>query len=155
ITPTPCTGSSQMFMGSIAAGDPTQSGRVTRNGIVSTCLTAKSFPGYSNNSPWRYDAYTFTNNNPYTACMTVNVTNSCSNNILSTAYLNSFDPSNITTNYIADAGTSASNMEYAFNAPAGGTFVVVVHEVASGGCANYMLTVSGFACGPTATGTGT
>jgi hypothetical protein len=71
------------------------------------------------------------------------------------SYLNSFDPTNITTNYIADAGNSTSIMEYAFNVPAGGTFVVVVHELSNAGCSNYMVTVSGFACGPTPTTTST
>jgi hypothetical protein len=79
--------------------------------------------------------------------------------IFTAAYLGSFDPANICTNWIGDSGFSPNpDIAFAVEVPAGQTLVVVVSNVtAAGMCPAYTLTVTGL-CGaftpsPTPTGT--
>jgi hypothetical protein len=67
------------------------------------------------------------------------------NNIFTVAYLGSFDPNNICTNYLADEGSSPNpENQFSFNLNNGQTVVLVVSEVTSGaGCSSYTMTVSG------------
>jgi hypothetical protein len=72
-------------------------------------------------------------------------------NILATAYLNSFDPANITMNYLGDAGNSTHGGQTTFSCtvPAGASFLVVVTEViANAGTQPYTLQLSGLPCPP-------
>ena len=145
-----CVVPPSVFTGSIAAGDTTMTGRIVRNGVTTVCGVAKAYPGTQDLLPnRRYDSYTFTNTSNATACVTVNLTSSCGTNIFGLAYLGSFNPANIQQNYLADNGSSfAGTGTFAFNVPAGQTFVVVVHEVNVGaGCAGYSLNVSGLLSG--------
>jgi len=68
--------------------------------------------------------------------------------IFSAAYIESFNPSDLCTNYLADIGASPNSRgEYSFSVPAGATFVVIVHEIVSGaGCPAYGLTVGTCTC---------
>jgi len=73
-------------------------------------------------------------------------------NLQSNAYLNTYDPNNICTGYLGDAGfSSGSNPPTPTNftvvVPAGQTLIVVVHTSNFGetGCA-YALTVTGNLC---------
>jgi hypothetical protein len=131
--------------GSIAAGDPTQSNRVTRNSVPSDC-NGKAFPGLTDATAQnrRYDSYTFTNTNATAACINVTFTGTIAG-LESVAYLNSFNPADVSQNYIGDLGvqyTANTTASYSFSVPAGATFVVVVHEVTANGPANsYTLTV--------------
>ena len=138
------------FSGSIAAGDTTQTGRIVRNGVASSCAVAKAYPGTQDLLPnRRYDSYTFTNTSNATACVKVDLTSSCGTNIFGVAYLGSYNPANVQQNYLADNGSSFAALgTFSFNVPAGQTFVVVVHEVNVGaGCAAYSLVVSGLLTG--------
>src|SRR6185295_14123152 len=114
-----------VFAGSIAAGDTTQTGRIVRNGVASSCAVPKAYPGTQDNLPnRRYDSYTFTNTSNAPACVTVNLTSSCGLNIFGVAYLGSYNPANIQQNYLADNGSSfAATGTFSFNVPAGQTFV--------------------------------
>jgi hypothetical protein len=130
--------------GSIAAGDPTQTGRVTRDGVPSDC-NGKAYPGPNDlNAGRRYDAYTFTNTNATAACINVTFTGTIAG-LESVAYLNSYNPADISQNYIGDLGViyaANTTASYSFSVPAGATFVVVVHETTANGPANsYTLTV--------------
>lgn len=133
--------------GTIAPGDLTFTGlRITRNGIASTCGSPKACPGQATlpSGTRAYDAYTFTNAGGVATCATVNLTNTCGNNVFGICYSGSFNPANLCTNYLADPGTSASSVSWSFTVPAGGTFVLVVYEVTPGaGCTGYSATVSG------------
>jgi hypothetical protein len=145
-----CVVPPSIFAGSIGAGDTTQTGRIIRNGVTTVCGVAKAYPGTQDVLPnRRYDSYTFTNTSNATACITVNLTSSCGTNIFGVAYLGSYNPANIQQNYLADNGSSFPGTgTFAFNVPAGQTFVVVVHEVNVGaGCAGYSLNVSGLLTG--------
>src|SRR5207244_2509870 len=113
------------------AGDGTQIGRMTRNAVIGTCAVPKAYPGTNDATVRHYDSYRFINTTGGTACVTVQLSNSCANNVFSAAYLTAYDPSNISTNYLADPGSSSANATYSFNVAAGAVFVIVVHEVSA------------------------
>ncbi|KAF0226141.1 MAG: hypothetical protein FD167_4883, partial [bacterium] len=127
-----------------------QTSRVFRDGIATGCK-GKPFPGTLAGN-FKYDAYRFQNTSSEDRCMTVNLNKvSCSNtSLFASAYLNCFNPNNITQNYIADAGTSTNNRAFSFNVPAGAQFVVVVSSVVSSNvsCRDYSFSINGMTdCG--------
>ncbi|HQR33895.1 MAG TPA: hypothetical protein PLK30_14255, partial [Blastocatellia bacterium] len=81
------------------------------------------------------------------------------NNLQSNAYLGSYDPNNICTNYLADPGLSLgvppTPTSFSFNVPAGATFTVVVHTTVPGESGGqYNLRVLGNICGGDLVGPG-
>jgi hypothetical protein len=137
----------------------TQVGRVTRVNPPGACGVAKAFPGVTDPANMRqFDAYTFTPCPSGTShCVTITLTNACTGNrqLFDVAYLGSFNPASIGTNYITDAAASnivGGPITFSATIPAGATFVVVVSDVNTGvnsavGC-SYTLRVSGacFVC---------
>ena len=130
-----------------------QIGRITRDGLANSCGANKTFPGFTaTTGARRFDAYTFPTcftNAP--ACITVTLTSPCgsgTNVLFAAAYLDSFDPNDLSKNYLGDFGASAASNQTAyasFNVRGGRSLVIVVHEVNPGisnGC-NYTLAVSG------------
>jgi len=92
-----------------------------------------------------YDQYTFTNTSGSAECVVVTLdSRSCGGpGVFGSAYLNSFDPNNLATNYLADLGVSGPTASFSFGVPAGATYVVVVQEIGTDlGCATYTLTVN-------------
>jgi hypothetical protein len=144
-TPTPCL----VFNGSITAGDATETPRLFRDGIPDTCGAAGAC-ATSGTGNFHYDQYTVINTTGSTQCVFVDVNTACTGNnfIYVAAYLGSFNPSSICTNWIADEGGSPNPTQpFSFNLGAGQTAVLVVNEVVNdAGCPAYTLTVSG-ACG--------
>ena len=133
----------------------TQTNRLTRDGRPSTATLPKTTcPGTTAAANPRFDAYTFTTcaSGAATKTITVTLTSPCptvggGTSLFSVAYLGSFVPSNVCTNYLADAGIplpANGTTKFTFNVAAGATFVVVVSEVpgTATNC-NYTLTVSG------------
>ena len=130
-----------------------QSPRLNRDGLTSFCASPKSFPGVFSTGTRRYDAYTFATcpGQGAPTCITVTLTNACTGGnsaLFAAAFLDSFDPNNLVTNYLADAGfsnTTGEAQSFSFRVPSGRSFVIVVNEVNSDaglGC-KYNLTVSG------------
>ena len=124
----------------------TQTGRLNRNGVISSCASPKATPGLQDSTAGRlYDAYTYTAST--SGCVTVTITPSNATALYSAAYGNGgYVPTAIQTNYLADYGvTTAGTISYSFNVTAGQNFTVVVHEVTVGGGngVNYTLNVSG------------
>jgi Carboxypeptidase regulatory-like domain len=145
-----CAAASIAKAGAIDAGDPQQAARLGRDSSPSSCAVAKACPASLGTGTRSFDTYTFANTAGVAACVTVDVTAdaSCSGNnqIFSAAYLDSYDPQNLCTNYLADEGQSPDlgYNAYSFEVPAGRTFVVVVDAVSEGGvCAGYNVHVSG------------
>jgi hypothetical protein len=150
-TPTPtATPGNCVVTGSIDTGDPTQTDRLFRSGIPQTCPATTSCAILGDGLPRHYDEYTFTNTTGATQCVTVDTNTACTgtNFIFIGAYLGSFDPANICTNWIGDAGSSPNpDQPFQFNLDDGQTVVVVVSEVTpDAGCAGYTVTVTGI-CG--------
>ena len=167
-TPTPTPSPSPtctpiVVTGSIDTGDPTQTDRLFRSGVPQTCPASTSCATFGDGLPRHYDSYTFTNTTGATQCVTIDTNTACTgtNFIFIGAYLGSFDPANICTNWIGDAGSSPNpDQPFQVDVDNGQTLVVVVSEVTpDAGCPGYTVTITGLCGGgggtPTPTATAT
>jgi hypothetical protein len=146
--------------GTLGSGSPdfpsvsgNQSGRLNRNGIASTCAAPKSCLIFTSSGLRAFDAYTMTNTTGSTQCVTVTLTviTMTGANYQCNAYLGSYDPNNICTNYLADPGLSSgippTPVSFSFNVAAGAQFVLVVHTTNVGEIGGqYQLTTSANFC---------
>lgn len=130
-----------------------QTGRITRNGIASTCTSPTSNPGiFTNTGIRRRDLYRIT---PFTSgCATVTLAHTGNDSAHVVVYdQNGFNPNAPSDNYLADSGNSASNRirYFSFLVQAGVPFDLVVHEVNPGAGAGdtYTLNISGVLLAPT------
>jgi Subtilase family len=128
----------------------TQTGRINRFLPPSSCDSAKPNPGlFTDVGVRRFDAYTFTA--CADSCITMRL-NTGNINLFPVIYRGAFNPADLTANYHADPGSSASGVPFSFNVTAGQTYTVVVHEVNPGeGIGNnYNLNIFGCMvnCGP-------
>lgn len=145
-----CQVAPMVINGALTSDDLQQpNGRLGRNAIGSSCGTAKPCPGPLGTGPRLYDQHTFTNG-PAAACVTIATTASCpspANDIIPAAYLTSYDPNNLCTNYLGDPGGSpgAAGNSFSVDVPANATLVVIIQEANAGlaGCSGYQVTVSG------------
>ena len=161
ISPTACSGGggacdlcpNVTLAGALGAGSPTQSDRLFRNGDTSSCGFVTVCPGpVGNDFGTAFDAHAF-RNGPSNACITVTLTAPTAD-LLSAAYLGSFDPNNICLNYLADAGDSTFGINlgtgpktYSFSVAANAVFVVTVNGI-YGSTGAYQLSVTGGDCRP-------
>jgi hypothetical protein len=131
-----------------------QLGRLTRNTVASTCAAPKLCDIIDPDGLRAFDAYEIANDSSENACVEINlnVIDQINCNLQSNAYLNTYDPNNICTGYLGDAGfSSGSNpptpTNFSVVVPAGQTLIVVVHtnNFGESGCA-YTLTVTGNLC---------
>ena len=136
--------------GSITTANPVETGRLTRNGVSTSCAAVKSFPGFNDSTPHHYWEDWFTNATSSAQCFAVDVTQSCTttNSVFFATYLNSFNPSDPSANYLADIGTSPlPTGTYSFKVPAGAAFGIVANEVTPNvGCANFAFTLKACTC---------
>ena len=151
--PTCTSCQTRQISGGLSASSPKQTGRLTRNGTVSTCNAAKSCPGYFTTSGSRaYNAYSFTNTSASVVCVTVTLSTSCSGSgstaIFAESYLGTFNPSSLCSGYLADLGSSpVGSGSFSFSVPANTNFTVVVNAVNTGFyCPSYTLTIAGLPC---------
>jgi hypothetical protein len=146
----------------LTTSDSTQTDRIGRGGSPSTC-SGRASPGGGFTGTHYYKTYTFTNTSGAARCYTVTINAALGGpgDIESVAYDQTYDPTNISTNYLGDSGvtglgTTVDNATYSFTVPAGHNFVVVVNTTGSttnGSIASSQFsgTVSGFinnAAGP-------
>ena len=124
----------------------TQNGRINRFLPPSSCGVDKANPGlFTNAGARRFDAYTFTACND--SCITMSVDSGAGNiNLYPVVYKGAFDPANLTTNYYADPGSSASGTQFSFNVTTGQTYTIVVHEVNPGGGIGNNYTMNFLGC---------
>src|SRR5205814_3776715 len=133
----------------IISSDTPLPNRISQNGIASICGTNKTFTVSFPITGHHFDQYTFPTRGSTGLCITVTlIDNGCGTNsaIMSAAYLGSFDPNNLSTNYRADLGSSvnAGNPQgvYSFDVPAGQQFIVIVYDLGTvADCTNYTLRV--------------
>ena len=146
-----------LFSGSLLAGDLTMPQRLFRPGAPGgTCAAARPFPGTISAGLYFYDTYTFVNTTGAAACVTANLTTTdlVNANIQHGAWLGSFNPASMATNYIADpyvsSGTpaAAAGLTFSFNLANGATVVFVVWSAnpntgPTGTASQYTLSVDG------------
>jgi hypothetical protein len=126
-------------------------GRLNRDGSPSACQAPKAVPPVIDSVSRHYDSYVFTNTTGVQTCFTVNIdAGACTgaSYLFSAAYLGSFDPNDLSANYLADIGISPNPRgSYSFSVPAGARFVVVVHAIdPAAQCPAYAVTVSNCPC---------
>lgn len=130
----------------------TQTGRLFRNAVASSCNPVKPVPNLTDEGlQFFYDAFTFLNSSPASRCVTVNTTAGAPNQILTVAYLDRFNPFDIQENYLGDAGNSDQSRSFSFTVPGHRSFIVVQHRVNNAGnppSLSYNFSVTGLAgCG--------
>ncbi|MCW5851288.1 MAG: hypothetical protein KIT87_14525, partial [Anaerolineae bacterium] len=149
--------------GAITSGDPSHTNFLNfAAGGPSTCGPTPSCPGVlTDPNTYHYDTYLVTNSSGSPVCYTVTVNaGGCgggSSGLASYAFLGSFNPASLCTNYAGgfNSQISTSAGSYSVTVPAGQTLVVVVEEyVAGAGCASYTVDISP-ASSPTPTATPT
>ena len=101
------------ILDSTAPGDGTtgvQINRVSRDGTASTWAAPNAYPGPIFTTGIHFDAYTvsFAPNAAQTVFYEISLTSTSGGTapMFSVAYLNSFNPANIATNYLGDSGSS-------------------------------------------------
>jgi hypothetical protein len=140
--------------------NPTQTDKLAQSGIPQTCPATTTCAVFGDPNQFHYDAFTFTNTTNATQCVTIDTNSQCDINhsIFTAAYLGSFDPTNICTNWIGDSGfspTPTMDSTFQVDIPAGATFVVVVSEVHHAGCPLFTVTITGLCGGASPTPTAT
>ena len=150
------TGPASTHATAYPATSGTQMGNVTKNGAQSACGTAKTFPGIVNPTiSFPFDRFSFTNNGP-AICVTFTIDTACSGNqqLFAAAYLGSYDPTNLATNYLGDLGSSPpDSRSFSVDVPANATVVLVVQQFVSA-CDLYHVTVTGLNCSEYCNGDG-
>lgn len=159
----------QIITGSIPTGSAqwpasvdTQTGRLFRNSVASACDPAKPVPTVEDPGvQFQYNSYTFLNPSFSPVCVTVNTTAGANNQILTSAYLDRFNPFNVQENYLGDAGNSNQSRSFSFVVPAKRSFVVTQARVNTAGnppSLDYFFSVEGLtgcnACPAIAVGPG-
>ena len=118
--------------GTLDPSDPSipGGGRLFRDAIVSTCGAAKAFPGTTGvGTAYGYKTTTAFNNAAET-CITVNVDQgTCNTNAFTTAYLGTFNPNDLSQNYLGDQGSSLTG-PFSFMAPANSQIVLMTSSTA-------------------------
>jgi hypothetical protein len=134
---------------SLTAGDLTQSDRLGRDGVPSTCAGKSGSGGFAGTK--FYKTFTFTNNSGTATCYTVNINAALggAGDIQSEAYSPTYNPAAITTNLLGDTGitglgTTVGSASYSFTVPALANFVVVVNTTGTTTSSVFSGTVSGF-----------
>jgi hypothetical protein len=134
-----------IFNGSIAAGDLTQTGRLT-TGSISNCTGSNTCPGPVDSTARRYDAYAIRNISANTECVTVqlNATGCGGTFMAASAYLTFYNPASLCTNFLGVTNATFNGTQsFSFNVPGNSSFVIVVYEASPNtGCPDYTLTVS-------------
>lgn len=131
---------------SLSSGSTSISNRLFVGGVVSSdCDAPKTCQGNSGAAgPFAYNLHSFTNITPDPVCAVVALNANCNSFTFSTVYLESFDPSNNCTNYLADMGSAITGgpWSYEVTIPGGATIVIKVINFNSGNyCSNYRLIV--------------
>lgn len=133
--------------GALSLADPTQQGRIARDGIASDWSQQKAFPGLFNpTTTYHYTEY-FVNVGvtPF-----IEVSFDASANTFIAAYLGPYDPTNLAQNYLGDPGSSqpfGGPSSFQVFVPLHQTLTLVVNNTAGGNVGvgdPYTITVQGF-----------
>jgi hypothetical protein len=132
----------------LQSSDPTQLGRMSRNGVASDWSTSKTYPGTLNTTT-SYHYESFSLNVGLAQYIQVSIDDP-NNLFFASAYSSSYNASSQSINYVADAGTSGNSFGnpryFQFLASTFSTMVFVVNEATSNGGigSSFNLLVEGF-----------
>ena len=138
--------------GVLLSTDPTQLGRLTRNGIPSDWSSPKPFPGSINpTTAYHFEAFTV-NVGPSSFIQIDFDEIGGTANLFASAYLNSYNPASPSTNYLGDPGLSGNffgvdPQVFQVIVPVNQNVIVVVNDtIPSGGGVgtNFNIKVEGF-----------
>jgi Fungalysin metallopeptidase (M36)/Fungalysin/Thermolysin Propeptide Motif len=135
---------STIINGTLTTGDLAQTNRVTRNSVTSGCGTPKANPGVTTATGIIFDKYTFTNPSASPVCIAVTLQATNGVNMLAVLY-STHVPTNPSTNYLADFGSSAVQTTFRHTVAAGATVDLVISSTTSN-VANlgaYRLSIDG------------
>src|SRR5204863_4982805 len=147
-----CGGGANQSFGpySLTTSDLTQGDRLGRDGVPSTC-SGKASPGGGFAGTKYYKKFTFSNTSGAPRCFTVTINAALSGagDIESAAYDPTYNPTNLSVNYLGDSGitglgTTVGSATYSFTVPAQHNFVVVVNTTGTTTSSQFSGTVSGF-----------
>jgi hypothetical protein len=148
--PTPITSNLGVAGGNFPKVSGTMTQRLFRDGIKSQCGVPRTqaAPVAATRT---FDRYSITNTGGATACIFVQlrVVEQAASNYMVGAWLNTFNPANLTQNWLGDPGLSSgippALQDFTVNIPAGQTAQIVVFNTNATGDGNaYELTVLGF-----------
>ncbi len=136
--------------GSIITGtNPQFTGRLIRNGVPSICGNSYSCSGVQSTSTnFSYEKFDFINSTTTWQCVHVDLNaNSCTQQVYSVVYTNTFNTGNLCSNIIGAIGFSTSGKYgYSFSAPPNTNFSIVNNTTGivppSSDCADYTMTVT-------------
>ncbi len=143
----------KVFTGRILTTDPTHTPRITRDGVHSACGTAKAYPGDFGSGNFHYKTYSIQNTSATPDCVTLTLKNiDPTNQVHLVAYSGSFNPANISQNYLGDIGNSSfgGSMEsMSITIPGSTTVVLVATEPAANSAftADFTINVLSANCG--------
>lgn len=134
----------------LVAGDPTQLGRLSRDGVPSDWSGPKAFPGAINLAT-SYHYRTYFIPTPLTPYIQITVDDPAAA-IFSSAYMNAYNPASLSTNYLGDGGFSGNffpgaPLFFQVFVPTGSDLVLVINDPAAGNAGlgkPYSLVVEGF-----------
>jgi hypothetical protein len=115
----------------------TQTGRINRDGVASTCATPKTFNQFDSNPYLYVTSAPLYNQSAAPVCATINVSvdAACDANVQPVAYSGSFDAANIGTNYLGDGGLSTgvppNPVTFEVTVPGNSSIVVNFNAVAT------------------------
>ncbi|MBI5084749.1 MAG: PEP-CTERM sorting domain-containing protein [Acidobacteria bacterium] len=117
--------------------EPTHMGRVFRDGIPSDWTSPKAFPGILDASnPHAYTTFSITNTYGTAVPLYITQTAGLGGSVMDfiVAYLGTFNPADLSANYMGDIGTSWTSSPGMFSVlvPAGATVVINAHQVFAG-----------------------
>ena len=133
----------------VTSTSPQYTGRLIRNGVPSICGEDYSCSGtQSTSTHFSYQQFDLLNPSTNWQCVRVDLdARSCSQQVYSAAYLNTFSPANLCTNIQGAMGFSTSGIYgYSLMVPPNTNFSIVNNTTGivppSANCANYTMTVS-------------
>jgi hypothetical protein len=122
---------------------PEMPARLLRDGSPTTCQM-EAFPGVmSVTSSWQ--SFAFCNSGPETCFTATFDEGTCDDDVHIMAYLHTFDPNDLPTNYAGDVGASDS-LPFSFVVPAGARFLIVAQTNFGPADCSFGFTVDAMQC---------
>jgi hypothetical protein len=149
LTPNACDAPIVLHGSIITGTNPQFTGRLIRNGVPSLCGQPFSCSGaQSTSTPFSYEKFDFINSSSAWQCVHVDFNaKSCTQQVYSAVYTNTFNSGNLCTNVAGAMGYSTSGeYGYSFSAPPNTNFSIVNNTTGilppSSNCADYTMTVT-------------